>query len=185
MHIYIPSHTDHRHIQCTLMNTGSTYGLVLLPSLPGQDGSPLVRRSVGTCSRWIPPAAGLRHSGFPVAAQVSGCQPVDVQALEAAALPQLLVRRWLRHMRLARNPPGPTAEPSALTPRAAPWTFSPHGPQAPTCPPATPAWPWSGIVPSFIHLCPGRGVVPQEVCNGGSHEPQWVLCSSGLVEVGC
>lgn len=105
MHIYIPSHTDHRHTQSTRMNTRNTYGLVLLPSLPGQVGSPLVRRSVGTCTRWIPPAAGLRHSGFPVVAPVFDCQAMDIQAPEVAALPQLLVR--LRHTKLARNPPVP------------------------------------------------------------------------------
>lgn len=64
-------------------------------------------------------------------------------------------------------------------------SHSGSGPQALTQPPAAPAWPWMGIVPSLVHPCPGRGVVPREVCNGSSHESPWVLCSPGLVEMGC
>ena len=40
------SHTDHRHTQSTHMNTDSTNGLILLPSLAEWDGGPIVRKYI-------------------------------------------------------------------------------------------------------------------------------------------
>ena len=113
IHVYIYTyihgwpHRSQTDTKSTHTNIDSTNGLILLPSLAGQDGSPLVRVYIYICTRWIPPAAGLRHSVCPVAgpldSSLPSCWHLDIQAPEVTALLRLLVQTVTR-TQLARSP---------------------------------------------------------------------------------
>ena len=117
IHTYIHGrpHRSQTDNQSTHKNIDSTNSLILLPSLDEQDGSPLVRTYIyiyththtHISTRWIPPAAGLRHSVCPVAgpldSSLPSCWHLDIQAPEVTALLRLLVQMVTR-TQLARSP---------------------------------------------------------------------------------